>query len=95
MDMRKKHELRQAAQVKTPEEKLQEEVSKTPRSFTVFVSCNEALQVFLKIGKEEYGIDLLKKLALSSRQPPTQTPEQSLWGLSGLFWQDAREKITC
>ena len=27
MDMRKKHELRQAAQAKTPEEKLQEEVN--------------------------------------------------------------------
>lgn len=61
MDMRKKHELRQAAQVKTPEEKLQEEVSNLRKALQYSELRNEALQELLKIGKEEYGIDLLKK----------------------------------
>ena len=59
--MRKKHELRQAAQVKTPEEKLQEEVSNLRKALQYSELRNEALQELLKIGKEEYGIDLLKK----------------------------------
>ena len=61
MDMRKKHELRQAAQVKTPEEKLQEEVINLRKALQYSELRNEALQELLKIGKEEYGIDLLKK----------------------------------
>ena len=56
MDMRKKHELRQAAQ-----EKLQEEVSNLRKALQYSELRNEALQELLKIGKEEYGIDLLKK----------------------------------
>lgn len=95
MDMRKKHELRQAAQVKTPEEKLQEEVSNLRKALQYSELRNEALQELLKIGKEEYGIDLLKKLAPSSRQPPTQTPGT----ISGLpewtVWQDARRLLLC
>lgn len=61
MDMCKKHELRQAAQAKTPEEKLQEEVNNLRKALQYSELRNEALQELLKIGKEEYGIDLLKK----------------------------------
>lgn len=61
MDMRKKHELRQAELVKTPEEKLQEEVNNLRKALQYSELRNEALQELLKIGKEEYGIDLLKK----------------------------------
>ena len=61
MDMRKKHELTQAAQAKTPEEKLQEEVNNLRKALQYSELRNEALQELLKIGKEEYGIDLLKK----------------------------------
>ena len=61
MDMRKKHELSKAAQTKTPEEKLQEEVNNLRKALQYSELRNEALQELLKIGKEEYGIDLLKK----------------------------------
>lgn len=95
MDMRKKHELRQAAQAKTPEEKLQEEVNNLRKALQYSELRNEALQELLKIGKEEYGIDLLKKLAPSSRQPPTQTP-RTISGLSEwAVWQDTRRLLLC
>lgn len=95
MDMRKKHELRQAAQAKTPEEKLQEEVNNLRKALQYSELRNEALQELLKIGKEEYGIDLLKKLAPSSRQPPTQTPK-TISGLSEwAVWQDTRRLLLC
>ena len=61
MDMRKKHELSKAAQAKTPEEKLQEEVNNLRKALQYSELRNEALQELLKIGKEEYGVDLLKK----------------------------------
>lgn len=95
MDMRKKHELRQAAQAKTPEEKLQEEVNNLRKALQYSELRNEALQELLKIGKEEYGIDLLKKLAPSSRQPPTQTPRTISGFSEWAVWQDTRRLLLC
>lgn len=62
MDMRKKHELRMASQEKTPEEKLKEENENLRKALQYAELRNEALQEVLKIGKEEYGMDLLKKV---------------------------------
>ena len=61
MDMRKKHELRKAALEKSPEEKLKEENENLRKALQYSELRNEALQELLKIGKEEFGIDLLKK----------------------------------
>lgn len=62
MDMRKKHELKLASQEKTPEEKLKEENENLRKALQYAELRNEALQEVLKIGKEEYGVDLLKKV---------------------------------
>lgn len=61
MDMRKKHELRKAAQEQTPEEKLKAENENLRKALQYSELRNEALQELLKIGKEEFGIDLPKK----------------------------------
>ena len=46
---------------KTREEELQEEILKLRRALEYSELRNEALHEVLKIGKEEYGVDLLKK----------------------------------
>ena len=53
--------LSQETMQKVMEEKLQEEVSNLRKALQYSELRNEALQELLKIGKEEYGIDLLKK----------------------------------
>lgn len=55
------------------EDKLRDEISRLRKALEYSELRNEALNEVLKIGKEQYGIDLLKKLAPSSRQPSAQT----------------------
>lgn len=49
------------------EDKLRDEISRLRKALEYSELRNEALNEVLKIGKEQYGIDLLKKLAPSSR----------------------------
>jgi transposase len=46
---------------KTREESLEEEISNLRAALSYSELRNEALHEVLKIGKEKYGIDLLKK----------------------------------
>ena len=61
MSIRKKKEEAKAAAVKTKEEQLQYEISCLRKALEYSELRNEALNELLKIGKEDYGIDLLKK----------------------------------
>lgn len=65
MSMRTKNELKKAAECpssnKTEAQKLQEENALLRKALEYSELRNEALMEVLKIGKEEYGLDLLKK----------------------------------
>lgn len=61
MSMRKKKEMERCSQVKTKEEQLQEEIIRLRKALEYSELRNEALNEVLKIGKEQYGVDLLKK----------------------------------
>lgn len=70
----------------TSAESLKAEISRLRKALEYSELRNEALSELLKIGREEYGIDLLKKLAPSSRQPSSQAfgfvcplPERTVW----------------
>lgn len=54
-------------------ERLRDENARLRKALEYSELRNEALNEVLKIGREQYGIDLLKKLAPSSRQPSAQT----------------------
>lgn len=58
MSMRKK---KTDAHVRTKEEELQEENDRLRAALNYSELRNEAFLELLKIGKEEFGIDLLKK----------------------------------
>ena len=49
------------------EDKLRDEILRLRKALEYSELRNEALNEVLKIGKEQYGIDLLKKLVPSSR----------------------------
>ena len=61
MSMRKKKEAIKASLVMTKDEKLQDEILHLRKALRYSELRNEALNEVLKIGKQEYGIDLLKK----------------------------------
>ena len=61
MSMRKKKDEAKAASVKTREEQLEYEISCLRKALEYSELRNEALNELIKIGKEDYGIDLLKK----------------------------------
>ena len=61
MSMRKKKDEAKAALVKTKEEQLEHEISCLRKALEYSELRNEALNELLKISKEDYGIDLLKK----------------------------------
>lgn len=71
--MAKKSKEARVPQVKSEEDKLREENARLRKALEYSELRNEALNEVLKIGREQYGIDLLKKLAPSSRQPSAQT----------------------
>ncbi len=53
-------------------ERLREENLRLRKALSYSELRNEALNEILKVGRERYGIDLLKKLAPSSRPPSAQ-----------------------
>ena len=53
-------------------ERLRDENLRLRKALSYSELRNEALHEVLKIGRDRYGIDLLKKLAPSSRQPSAQ-----------------------
>ena len=59
--MAKKSREARAPQVKSEEEKLREENARLRKALEYSELRNEALNEVLKIGREQYGIDLLKK----------------------------------
>lgn len=59
---------------KSEVEQLREEVVRLRKALSYSELRNVALHEVLKIGKEQYGVDLLKKLVPSSRQPSTAAP---------------------
>ena len=60
--MRKAKKKKESSVVKkTREDELQEEILKLRRALEYSELRNEALNEVLKIGKEQYGVDLLKK----------------------------------
>ncbi len=60
--MRKAKKMKETSVIKkTREEELQEEILKLRRALEYSELRNEALNEVLKIGKEQYGVDLLKK----------------------------------
>ena len=60
--IRKKEQKKKASsQPKSREEELQEEVKRLREALEFSEMRNEALHEVLKIGREQYGIDLLKK----------------------------------
>ena len=60
--MRKAKKMKESSVVKkTREDELQEEILKLRRALEYSELRNEALNEVLKIGKEQYGVDLLKK----------------------------------
>ena len=61
MSIRKKKEEAKAAAVKTKEEQLQYEISCLRKALEYSELRNEGLIELLRMGKEEFGIDLLKK----------------------------------
>ena len=59
--MAKKSKEARVPQVKSEEDKLREENARLRKALEYSELRNEALNEVLKIGKEQYGIDLLKK----------------------------------
>lgn len=58
---RKKKELRLSSESKTIEEQLREENERLRKALAYSELRNEALNELIKIGKDQYGFDLLKK----------------------------------
>ncbi|MCE9061216.1 transposase [Parabacteroides distasonis] len=58
---RKKSESSKATRPQTESERLREENLRLRKALSYSVLRNEALHELLKIGREQYGIDLLKK----------------------------------
>ena len=69
---RKQSMTRQPSAEMTELEKLRDENLRLRKALSYSELRNEALHEVLKIGRERYGLDLLKKLAPSSRQPSAQ-----------------------
>lgn len=72
------------------EEELEDEIMRLRKALEYSELRNEALHEVLKIGREQFGIDLLKKLAPSSKQPSakasgkiTQMPLRTVWQNKG------------
>ena len=59
--MAKKSKEARVPQVKSEEDKLREENARLRKALEYSALRNEALNEVLKIGREQYGIDLLKK----------------------------------
>lgn len=72
---RKKSESSKATGPQTESERLREENLRLRKALAYSELRNEALHELLKIGREQYGIDLLKKLAPSGRQPSAQASQ--------------------
>lgn len=70
---RKKSIERKPSSEMTELERLRDENLRLRKALSYSELRNEALREVLEIGRERYGIDLLKKLAPSSRQPSAQT----------------------
>lgn len=58
---KRKSEAKPGPVPKTEEERLRDEISRLRKALAYSELRNEALHEVLKIGKEKYGIDLLKK----------------------------------
>lgn len=54
--------IHEDSQVKSDTELLQDEISRLRKALAYSKLRNEALNEVLKIGREKYGIDLLKKV---------------------------------
>lgn len=59
--VRKKKELQLSSESKTIEDQLREENERLRKALAYSELRNEALNELIKIGKEQYGFDLLKK----------------------------------
>ena len=59
--MRRERERRLSAVSKTREQELEEEILRLRKALEYSELRNEALHEVLKIGREQYGVDLLKK----------------------------------
>lgn len=57
------------------EQEMRAEILRLRQALEYSELRNEALNEVLKIGREEYGVDLLKKLAPSSKQPSSQASQ--------------------
>ncbi len=84
----KKHKSERAAAVRpsTEEERLREEIARLRKALAYSELRNEALNEIIKISKEKYGIDLLKKgwrQAVDNLR--ARHPGASIGCLSGLF----------
>lgn len=77
------------------EERLKAENARLRKALAYSELRNEALHEVLKIGKEQYGIDLLKKLAPSSRQPSAQAFRYEYRLPERTVWQDPRRLLLC
>ena len=83
---RKKSESSKATGPQTESERLREENLRLRKALAYSELRNEALHELLKIGREQYGIDLLKKgwrQAVDNLR--LRHPKESIGSLSGLF----------
>ena len=81
------------AQVLSESDMLREENARLRKALEYSELRNEALHEVLKIGREQYGIDLLKKLAPSSRQPSAQASRHRCRMSERTVWQDPRRLL--
>ena len=59
--MRKRKAIETAKASRTREEELEDEISRLRKALEYSELRNEALNEVLKIGREQFGVDLLKK----------------------------------
>ena len=73
----------------TREEQLAQEVANLRKALAYSELRNEALNEVLKIGREQYGIDLLKKVGAKRSQPSAQTFRYKYRLSERTVWQDS------
>ena len=86
--MRSKKEMEKVAL--TREEELEAQVSKLKKALEYSELRNQGLMNIIEISSKEYGENLLKRLAPSSRQPLRQQPSFINWTAEWTIWQDWR-----
>lgn len=88
--MRKRKAPETAKTWKTQEEMLEDRIIRLRMAMEYSEFRNEDLNKILKIGHEQFSVDLLKRLALNSKQPSAKasgdTPQVPLRAV----WQDKR-----